>query len=338
MDSLTQVVLGAATGEAVLGKKLGNRAVLWGAFAGTLPDLDVIPGMFLDTSDRLLFHRGFSHSIVFVIVATAFFSWLFGRIYRKKEITHGEWAVFFGMIFTVSILIDAFTTYGTQLLWPLKYRFEFNTIFVVDPLFTLPLLITTVWLMFRRKESALRRKLNRAGILISVIYLLFTIVNKQVMNGIFEQSLKEQGIGFSEIRTNPTAMNQILWTAVAETENGFYTGYYSYFDDDRKISFDYDHRNESLIGPFTNYPPVEKILRFTKDYYTVERLGQDFLVNDLRFGEVRNWETGRGQYIFQYKISLDKGQVVVDEVEKSFGNATELLAQLWQRMLGKEYE
>ena len=65
MDSVTQIALGAAVGEAVLGKKVGNKAVLWGAVAGTIPDLDVIPGYFMDTVARLDFHRGFSHSILF---------------------------------------------------------------------------------------------------------------------------------------------------------------------------------------------------------------------------------------------------------------------------------
>lgn len=338
MDSLTQVVLGAATGEAVLGKKLGNKAVLWGALAGTLADLDVIPGSFLDTPDRLLFHRGFSHSFVFVILATALLSWLFNKIYLKKQISRRRWVAFFAVIFTSSVLIDAFTTYGTQLLWPLKYRFEFNTIFVVDPVFTLPLLITTIWLMFKDKNSSIRRRLNRTGLIISGIYLVFTVVNKQMVDRVFEKSLRDQGIEYTSLRSNPTAMNQFLWTAVAKTEHGFYTGYYSWFDDDRKISFRYSEQNKDLIGPFENYEPVEKILRFTKGYYVVERSGQDFLLNDLRFGELKNWKTGKVQYVFQYRLSLERGQVVVEETERSFGNAGELLAQLWQRIRGKEFE
>lgn len=90
MDSLTQLTLGAVIGEAVLGKKMGNKAVLWGAAAGSLSDMDVIPGMFLDTPDRLLFHRGFSHSLVFVILASLFFAWLFSKIYRQKQISRKE--------------------------------------------------------------------------------------------------------------------------------------------------------------------------------------------------------------------------------------------------------
>ena len=71
MDSLTQMVLGAAVAEATLGKKVGNKAALWGAVAGTIPDLDVIGMFFLNTVDELHFHRGFTHSILFSL----FFCW-----------------------------------------------------------------------------------------------------------------------------------------------------------------------------------------------------------------------------------------------------------------------
>lgn len=67
MDSLTQIVLGAACGEAVLGKKIGNKALLFGAIGGTIPDLDVLVGAWLYSNeiDSMLFHRGFMHSIYF---------------------------------------------------------------------------------------------------------------------------------------------------------------------------------------------------------------------------------------------------------------------------------
>ena len=71
MDSLTQVVLGAAVGEAVLGKKIGNRAMAWGAVAGTIPDLDVYVRYFTDPMTATEMHRGFSHSILFSVLMAA---------------------------------------------------------------------------------------------------------------------------------------------------------------------------------------------------------------------------------------------------------------------------
>ena len=76
MDSLTQIVLGAAVGEAVLGKKVGNKAMLYGAIAGTIPDLDTFASAFTDTITAIEIHRGFTHSIVFSILFAPIFGWL----------------------------------------------------------------------------------------------------------------------------------------------------------------------------------------------------------------------------------------------------------------------
>lgn len=335
MDSLTQLTFGAAIGEAVLGKKLGNKAVLWGAAAGSFFDLDVIPGMFLDTPDRLLFHRGFSHSLVFAILATLFFAWLFSKIYKHKQISRKEWIFYFGLIFAGSILIDSLTTYGTQLLWPWKYRFEFNTIFVVDPLFTLPLLITVIWLMFKRKDSSARKQLSKIGIVIACGYLLLTIVNKQVINSVFRNSLDNHGVAYTRMLSNPTPLNQILWTAVAETDTTYLIGFYSHFDKDKNINFTSLPKNHYLLDDLRHDRGVQKILRFTKGFYTVETDSAGFVVNDLRFGKVINWETGEGDYVFRYHINLTTEPVTITQAEQSFEGGAEVLVQLWQRMLGR---
>ncbi len=84
MDSISQIVLGAAVGEAVLGKKLGNKAMFWGAVGGTIPDLDVITKPLLSEIDSLAFHRGISHSFFFAVVAGLGFGWLIYRLYQSR--------------------------------------------------------------------------------------------------------------------------------------------------------------------------------------------------------------------------------------------------------------
>ncbi len=84
MDSITQIALGAAVGEVVLGKKIGNRAMIWGAVAGTIPDLDIIANFFTDDIHSLAIHRGFSHSIVFAIITAPVFGWLVWQLYQRK--------------------------------------------------------------------------------------------------------------------------------------------------------------------------------------------------------------------------------------------------------------
>ena len=110
MDSLTQIVLGAAVGEAVLGRKIGNKAMLYGAIAGTIPDLDVLAQTFTDTITATEMHRGFSHSIVFAVLAAPLLGWLTNKLEHKKGLGWQSWSwLFFWGIFTHPLL-DIFTT------------------------------------------------------------------------------------------------------------------------------------------------------------------------------------------------------------------------------------
>ena len=112
MDSLTQIVLGAAVGEAVLGKKVGNKAMLYGAIAGTIPDLDVLASNLTDTTNALALHRGFTHSIVFSVVFGLLSGWLVSRFEKYKDIK--GWTQLFFWAFVTHPLLDAHTTWGTQ--------------------------------------------------------------------------------------------------------------------------------------------------------------------------------------------------------------------------------
>jgi membrane-bound metal-dependent hydrolase YbcI (DUF457 family) len=84
MDSLSQIVLGAAVGEAVLGRRIGNRAMIWGAVAGTIPDMDVLGKYFLSELDNLAFHRGISHSLLFCVLGALAIGWVADRLYRSR--------------------------------------------------------------------------------------------------------------------------------------------------------------------------------------------------------------------------------------------------------------
>ena len=128
MDSLTQIVLGAAVGEAVLGKKVGNKAMLYGAIAGTIPDLDVLASHFTNTVTALSVHRGFTHSIVFSVFFAPIFGWLVSRYETLKDFTGWAWLFFWAFI--THPMLDAHTTWGTQFFWPFEMRLAFKTIWL----------------------------------------------------------------------------------------------------------------------------------------------------------------------------------------------------------------
>lgn len=273
MDSLTQIVLGAACGEAVAGRKIGNRAMLWGAIGGTIPDLDVLSSLVTDEMTALAFHRGFMHSILFAVLFPWLIGWGVHRLYEsglyktsnyKKFVLSASllmlagvvfianafpivlgkpfnWTVFaistavcalFGYwlwsrwfvtqqddvqysylgwvhLFFWSILthpiLDAFTGYGTQLFQPFSdYRVQWDTVSIVDPLYTVPFAASLFIAGKLARSSNWRRLANWAGIAVSCAYLGYTINHKMRVNEVFKQSLAAQNIAYQRFTTGPT--------------------------------------------------------------------------------------------------------------------------------------
>ena len=118
MDSLTQLTLGAAVGEAVLGRQVGRRAALWGALLGTLPDLDVLVPLG-DAVRDFTYHRGPSHSLFVLAALTPLVMWLILKIHPQTRPLRGRWTMLVYAVFTTHVLLDALTVYGTQIFWPL---------------------------------------------------------------------------------------------------------------------------------------------------------------------------------------------------------------------------
>jgi inner membrane protein len=177
MDSLTQIVLGAACAEATSGKKIGNKALLYGAIGGTIPDLDVFIGNWIygNKIDAMLFHRGFMHSLIFAVLASFIIGWLthkgyeggkknqliksvfsfFEKFIRTKFLfrmydryrnetvtTQKNWIWLFLLAIGTHPILDCFTGYGTQLFLPFsEYRVAFSNISVADPTYTVPFLL-----------------------------------------------------------------------------------------------------------------------------------------------------------------------------------------------------
>ena len=139
MDSLTQIVLGASVAEASLGKKIGNKAIVLGAIAGTIPDLDIVTRFFVDDLSASVMHRGFSHSLIFPFIAAPILAWILKKIYSKySNVSFYDWLKMFFLAIITHPLLDAQTTWGTQLFWPFEWRVAIENIFIIDPFYTLP--------------------------------------------------------------------------------------------------------------------------------------------------------------------------------------------------------
>lgn len=228
MDSLTQIVLGAAVGEAVAGKKMGIKAAFWGAIAGTIPDLDVFLNLFYPPIDSALLHRGFSHSILFAILFSPVFAWLVGKLYKNKY-PYKTWLYlfFFGII--THPLLDIFTNYGTSLFWPLNWRVSFDSVFVIDPLYTVPFLICVILAISLKRTSKWRKIINWSGIIYSTLYLFWGLIVKQVILNNTDNYFAQSNIHVN--RTLVTAMpaTTFYWAIIGESKDNYYVTYKSIF-------------------------------------------------------------------------------------------------------------
>ncbi len=330
MDSVTQIVLGAAVGEAVLGKKIGNKAIVLGAIAGTISDLDVIANYFTDTVSALEIHRGFTHSIVFAVVFGLLFGWLLSL--WDKRATLKQWSWFWFLCFVTHPLLDAHTTWGTQLFWPFDLRLAYKNIFVIDPLYTLPFLVFLILAMFQKRGSVKRRKFNNLGLIISSGYMLITIILKGITFYKFETALKEQNIIYTALQNKPSPMNTILWTANVETENAFLIGDYSFFDS-QPIQFSSHPKNHDVLGNLRKEDKVQRLIKITQGWYTVSERADGIYLNDLRFG-MMSVDQNAAKFAFSFLIEKTGNEVTVKEEPKDTRDAKKLLADLWERIKG----
>jgi len=332
MDSLTQIVLGAAVGEAVLGKKIGNKAMLYGAIAGTIPDLDVLTRNFVDTVTATEWHRGFSHSILFSILFAPIFGWLVWKINSKSRATFKDWSwLMFWGLFTHPIL-DAFTTWGTQLFWPFKSRLAFQNIFVIDPLYTLPFLVFLILTMLQKRTSPKRRKYNNWGLFISSTYLLLTLFLKGLAYRQFVDSLEVQGITYTEMDIRPAPFSAILWTANVDTEGTYLIGNYSFFDS-QEITFVSYPKSHELLGSLVTNDKVIRLIDIAEGWFTISQENKKLLFNDLRFG-LLSLKPDETRFAFSYVLEPTKSGLEVRETSKRPSDAKDLLQSLWSRIWG----
>lgn len=335
MDSLTHIVLGAAIGEAMLGKKLGKKGMLWGILANNFPDIDVLANFFVSPVDAMIFHRGITHSLFFGIVTSFLFAFLIHKKYVEKEISYGGWLKFFLVAIISHDVIDYFTTYGTGLLEPFSdERFSANSIFVADPFYTFPLLVTALVLLIIKGKRETRKAINTAGIILSLIYLLITFINKAHVDKVMRTNLEKQNISYSDYFTTPAPLNNFLWHAVAKDKFGYYSGYYSLFDKKDTIEFNYVPKNELILVLFPNDKDVQKLKKFSQGYYSFSKSDHSVYMNDLRFGQAAGWTKADSKYVFRYKLDTKGNEAALrrGDVDVSM---REVFKSLVERIKGK---
>jgi inner membrane protein len=313
MDSITHTVIGCCLGEAIAGKKLGKRAMLYGVIANNLPDIDVFSSFWYSQAHELLAHRGITHSILFAIVFTPLLSWLFRLGTRNKELSFKKWQILIGSGLFLHIFLDALTAYGTGWFEPFShYRVSFNTLFILDPFFSVPLIIAAILLLsIRIKAQKARKWVNIIGGSLSIAYLLVTICIKLYVNQVVKTDLTSKNIPYGDYLASPSPMNNLLWYSVAKADKGYYTGYYSLLDEDTNINWGFSYKNDSLLDPYKKSEDVNALIQFAKDYYCVSKKDSFVQFSDIRFGQVGGWRDKQAEFVFKFNIKKTASDSIV---------------------------
>lgn len=277
MDSITQAALGATLGSAVAGKTLGRSALLGGALLGTLPDMDVLID-YGSAVANFTQHRGFSHSLLILFPFAVVLAWVFHR--WRPVLSYQRWLAFTSLILITHPLLDAFTTYGTQLFWPFGLPVAINSIFIIDPLYTLPLLFAVIWTLWQPN----RIRAACTGLAVSTLYLGWTLVAQQAISQKVESTLAAEGLEDAPRLVQPMPLTTLLWrvTVMAEDERlEIVTGF---FDGDIPLNVERFPRHPELAATTMGLPEGQRLIWFTRGFLAYSVSDRKLAVTDIRLG------------------------------------------------------
>ena len=329
MDSLTQVALGSAVGYAVLGNKVGRKAVAWGAILGTLPDLDVfLP--YGGSVEAFTYHRGFSHSLFVHLLISPLIVWLILKIHTGMKAYKVRWFWLVFLCLSTHALLDSLTVYGTQLMWPLsEYPFAVSSMFIIDPLYTLPLLIGLAFTLFPKISTSKAYKINAITLCLSTAYLCLAFVFKLNIDDTVKTALNNRDINATGYISTPAPLTTLLWRIVVMSDGHYYEGYASVFDSPSDVTLNAYNTTPSLIKPIDNQWGIQRLQWFTKGFYSIRQQTDKVILSDLRMGM-------ECQYVFNFVVGeqADSG-IKVGSFERlsqrpSFSNASNIWHRIWQ--------
>ena len=336
MDSLSQIVLGAALAAAIAPAGHRRAALLAGAALGTLPDLDslVIPLFGGDAVDQMTMHRSLSHSLFVLPWVGALIWWLFrrrgGRVAQSP--TRWLWAIQLALI--THPLLDAFTVYGTQLWWPLATPpTMWASVFIIDPLYTLWLLIACI-VAWRARERIVAQRALVAGLALSTAYLGWSLVAKSMVDRAADEALAAMGLQDAPRFSVPMPFNTLLWRVVAMTPEGYVEGERSLVADRGPMRFRRHVSDVAALQAVAEFPKVERLRWFNHGFMKAEERDGRLILSDLRMG-------AEPDYIFNFAVARRNSptwrEIPVEQLDWPW-NAAERLGAMWDRIWAEPAE
>lgn len=330
MDSVSQLALGASIGIALMGRRTAIwKTALWGGVAGILPDLDVL----LDHGDAVLnmvLHRGHSHSLLWTSLGGVLLGLMAAKLHHEWPL-RWRWCLAMFAAMVTHPLLDGLTIYGTQLLQPFTDEaYGVGSMFIIDPLYTLPLLAGVIIALRRPAYAGLRW--NTSMLVLSTAYLGWSLLAQAWATHHVQRSLASQGLEPKALLVTPAPLNTLLWRAVAVEGDNYYEGYYSLLDGDRPVRWVKCPNGRDLVQAHANHPHVQRMLRFTDGLMRMRLQDGSLWLTDLRMGQ-------EGAYVFGFLLGrpLTSGEAPPPAIQHSerppIGDS---MRWLWARMWGAD--
>ena len=380
MDSLSQLALGAAVGVAAMGRRTALwKAAMWGGVLGTLPDLDAL----IDHGDPVLnmvLHRAETHALFWQSLAALPLAALITFLTRAGPVLPAgsgiasgpglqvagsppatRWAAFPAWLLTVWLvlvthaLLDAMTVYGTRLALPFSAQpYGVGSIFIIDPLYTLPLLLGLLATLLSRSGRAAgatevstpsmggRRaqagRWNLIGLALSTAYLGWSAAAQHHVAGLVHAQLAQgpEAKSVERVLVTPTPFNTALWRVVVMRPDRYEEGFYALADQGRPVRFRAYARDAELFKQVQAMEAVGHIAAFSRGYFRVDERDGAVRITDLRMGQ-------EPSYVFSFEVARRGSALQPLQPTRSVGGRDDVdlaagLRWLWARAGGQDLD
>ena len=334
------MVIGAAIGEMLLGKKIGRWGMLLGAIAKSVPDFDLFYTGLSDPRAYMCEHRAHTHSLFIEALYAIPIAWLLVKLFKQK-VSFKRMLVFMLACLWGHSLLDWCTNFGTQLLLPFtNENYSLNSLAIVDLLFTIPMLLMILIAVFYKKNAARRNKLAQATLMYCCVYLGLTFINKAQAEYIVKESIAKNNIPVTAYMTNPTMLNNVLWYSVGSNDSTVFIGEFSLLHRQNPITWHSYPRHQHLMQQCKSKKNVA-ILKWFGDPYTIAQTNGDTLnVYAVKFGRTNMQESEMQKtFVFHYKLYQKNGQEMMgmEQANEKNMNMKEGFIDLWERICGRRF-
>jgi inner membrane protein len=345
MDPLTQGVLGTVAAQQFAKPRVMAIASVLGALSGMTPDLDVLISSNVDPLLALEYHRHFTHSLLFIpiggFVCALFFSLVFRSWIRYAELSFKQVLLFCTIGFATHGLLDACTTYGTQLLWPLSdMRVAWNTVSIIDPFYTLPLLLLVILAVVKRRYALLSRRFALAALAWVIIYSSLSVLQRERAEAAAWQLAAERGHSPSRLEAKPSFANIVVWKVVYQVDDQFYVDAVRVGLGQNRL---YEGGSVSVLDLQRDFPwlesdsqqalDVERFRWFSNNYLAVSPRFPNRII-DMRYSLIPNQIKGLWGIELDANAASDAHIYYASDHERSGSTFT----LLWQMIRGKALE